>query len=514
MNSPGFRRTFPALLFLAILCAAGTAAGQLRYKSVDAQELVDRPQNHWARPIVFRDVLEEQPGNRATRFEDKLYHAFETRTVGTCYLDQDLLHIVRELATGQPYMFSGTVYARGSRYYVLVQGVAGAVDAEAISEDLRKLATASAEAVANQSVVPMRDILTIAEGALHAFAAERGLEVSEVLDPQSPHYGAAMEILRSAIREEEKSRATTSSDILARYIYGVLATKVLSAEAAEQEEAVEPAPRPHEAAAEEPQVAEPAEEEPKLSWWQRRRLEKEAREAAEKEARARREAGEMAAQEEELEPAPEAPPPEEFEEPALQAEPVEEAPPQGLAAEEAEVVEESTVPVEEAVVDVPAPEPEPVPVVEEPAAGEEAETPPAEGPAEEPKSWWQRRSEARRQRAAEKAEERRLSEEERERERLAEQLRATDDEPVTVEELDRAEPAQEPGLSRAERRALDRERKEALKKAKRDLAEAERERHRLEREEALQEEAVQGEVPQIEMDAPVPVAGPEAVVEP
>jgi hypothetical protein len=280
------------VLLLAVLCVSAPRAGaqQRRYRTVTARDLLDRPQNYWARSIVFQDTLVEVPSGREYKLDGVRYAVFSTRTLGTCYLAKPLEPVMAQVPEGRTYMFTGTVLQHGSRYFVIVESFTGTVDSEEIPAELKNLAASGQSLLVSQSSQPVAEVLRTVRESLFAYAKEKGLTLEQVLDPTSAHAPHVMELIRLAVRDQEQKKQSSSAEILAQYVYGVIAQN-------------QPAPRSVEAGTNavegeaptnEPSVAGPVEPaQPKMSWWQRRSQAR-AQEAALK-AEQRREADEAAA---------------------------------------------------------------------------------------------------------------------------------------------------------------------------------------------------------------------------
>ncbi|OQW96495.1 MAG: hypothetical protein BWK77_04420, partial [Verrucomicrobia bacterium A1] len=222
MNNHLWPRIALAVFASGLIAAPRAGAQQSRYRNVEARDLVERPQNYWARPIVFQDTLLQPPSGRDFKLEGIRYATFTTKTIGTCYLVKPLESVLAQVPADRDYVFSGTVLQRGGRYYVIVESFSGTVDSEEIPSDLRNVAASGKALLVSKSTQPMADILRTSQESLFAYAKEHNLKLEQLFEPDSGHSARAMELIRMSAREQEKKLGTPSAEIIAQYVYGVL----------------------------------------------------------------------------------------------------------------------------------------------------------------------------------------------------------------------------------------------------------------------------------------------------
>jgi hypothetical protein len=252
------------------------------YKTVDVFDLKAGPQRFWARPIVFKDTLTAAPRGHDLGIEGKRFTPFATRVLGAVYAEKTLVPQIAGLDPDREYLFSGTVLNRGRRYYVIAEGFAIPVAAENVSEQMKKLMTDVTAALAGEAEKPLADVVSDAQLAHFAYARDNRLELWQLYDPTNEHFAKALGIVRATIQRQEEKLRMPAGEMLAKYIQSTL-SRICPAPAGE----VTAAPEAPDLMAPAPTIIEPAEaveveeppEAPRLSWFERRRLAREARRA-------------------------------------------------------------------------------------------------------------------------------------------------------------------------------------------------------------------------------------------
>ncbi|HOW98689.1 MAG TPA: hypothetical protein P5567_04495 [Kiritimatiellia bacterium] len=306
-------------IMLALVGAgwAPPAPAQDETKPVEAVELVRSPQKYWARSFVFADTLRALPSGGLVKLDNRRYASFSTAVAGQCYVAAELVNLFNGLPLDRRYQFLGTVIQYGRRFYIIVRGVSASMEASELKLDWPDADGAASDYMKNQALRPIVDILTLAESAHVAYAEEKGVALEELYDPQSPHYGQALGLLRTTIMAHEQKVKMTASEMLAEYLFQMLAARHPAA--ARPAQPVEPpaapetpaAPPAVEAPAPEPastSVDTPREEPPKpLTRAERRELARQKKaEAAAARAEQKRQAAE--AKKAAAAPAPKMPP--------------------------------------------------------------------------------------------------------------------------------------------------------------------------------------------------------------
>jgi hypothetical protein len=231
MNLPGKLIGLSVGLLLLGMPLSGWAQRD-KYRQVDPQDLLDSPQSYWSRGIVFRDLLVQHPGGRLLKISGKRYMEFQTKTLGTCYADRIVVPLLKEQPLDVEIIFTGTVLDRGSgwlgsrqaKYVVVVQEIEPIVvpNLDRVVHDLRisldQLAAESGELwVRNFS-----SMIKNAQEGLESYAQSRGIELADLLDPDSDHAEKAGDLIRKAVREVATNAGTTSDDILSAFVRNTL----------------------------------------------------------------------------------------------------------------------------------------------------------------------------------------------------------------------------------------------------------------------------------------------------
>ncbi len=122
-----------------LLAALVAAQAQQNFRSVTPVELRERPQNYWARGVIFKDTLLSRLEGRDFRYEGKRYPPIVTKVLGACYIQPELEGLVREFPLNREYLFSGIVLQSRGNYYVVIQGFNAVVDSSELSKPFQEL---------------------------------------------------------------------------------------------------------------------------------------------------------------------------------------------------------------------------------------------------------------------------------------------------------------------------------------------------------------------------------------
>lgn len=225
---------------MAAILSLSTAFAQERTSVVSASDLLRAPQRYWAQRVVFADMLKQFPAGGRVALDRRIYIPLQTAEAGRCYVPAELAPVFEQLPADRRYHFEGTVIQVGRRFYITVHGVAAAIEREDLKFEWPAVLGEPKERMREQALGPVLAILTEAEGALVAYAREKGVDPKTVFDPKSPHYPAAMTAVRAAIRDYEQRNRMPASEILTGYLFQILAGRAergsAAAEAAESQE--------------------------------------------------------------------------------------------------------------------------------------------------------------------------------------------------------------------------------------------------------------------------------------
>ena len=254
------------LLALAAPMIAPEAFGQSEYKMVAASALVSNPQNFWARGIVFHDILVSAPQEGSSlKIDGKLYKALVLKTVGSCYIENSLVPLARELPLDRRVVFKGTVLQSVSSwffgkkiYLVIITGFEAAVDTDKLSDNFEKMYNRMDQVPPKGSTQALTSLLAEIQTALSTYACANNVEVSQLLSDDAEASKKALGVIYDSIHDLELKNKTTSAEILASYIL-----TFLRAEYSKEEAPAEPAKAPASIPAPAPAIApEPAKTEP------------------------------------------------------------------------------------------------------------------------------------------------------------------------------------------------------------------------------------------------------------
>lgn len=220
------KRTWMVVLaMVAAFCNSPALAQSDEAKPVEAIELVRSPQRYWARSFVFADVLRAHPAGGALKLDNRRYIPFSTLEAGKCYVAVELAPVFNDLPLERRYHFLGTVLQHGRRFFIIVRGVSAAVERGDLKLNWPQITDSPADFMKNQALQPILDVLTAAESAHVAYAKEKGIALAEMYDPQSEHFGPAVNLMRSSIMAHEQKVKLSASEMMAEYLFQILVAR-------------------------------------------------------------------------------------------------------------------------------------------------------------------------------------------------------------------------------------------------------------------------------------------------
>lgn len=216
---------FTLAFLLAAPCFVAVSMAEVEdYIEVKTQDLLETPQDYWARGIVFKDILRSHTTGKRLRIGDRQYFEFLTDVLESCYADEGALPRLEIMEPDQQYLFAGTVLQRRRRYYVIVKDIKPAriaedtVTAEA-GHIIRRAASEGADTAAGQAA----SLFTAAEEALFTYSKEQGLSDLSFLSPASPDHYKALRVIRARVALAEQENNVTARELLTQVIAQVLA---------------------------------------------------------------------------------------------------------------------------------------------------------------------------------------------------------------------------------------------------------------------------------------------------
>jgi len=228
------RKTGISSLIFAIFFSLSTGYGQQSalFEEQDAQDdsslyvpldtLRDSPQRVWAKPIVFKDVLESKPSTRSLKINDKYYTRFETVELGSVYANEDVKRELQTATTGKEHIFSGTVLNRRTSFYIIVTS---AVEPQANPNEpstiIGKLINRSVnnELRNHKAQVALVQLLDTVQGDMLVYARQNDIPFKDLFNERSSHSDRAINIIRSSIDPLNYATEMKPAEILAQLLH-------------------------------------------------------------------------------------------------------------------------------------------------------------------------------------------------------------------------------------------------------------------------------------------------------
>ncbi|HMP89776.1 MAG TPA: hypothetical protein PJ991_06225 [Kiritimatiellia bacterium] len=194
------------------------------YFAADVLDIKRRPQNYWARGVVFRDVLTELPQTRRTlRIDDRVVTRFGTKELGEIYAEPDAVEQLQKLEIGVEYLFSGTVGQRGRRYYAIIRNVSAyEQQTENIPELMSAIKLDGSTNQFNRVFSVLNIVMTDIHKDLFGYATANNLTLPQIFEG-SEHRDKIAASARTALRRFEEKSKTTSQEFFISVIISMLA---------------------------------------------------------------------------------------------------------------------------------------------------------------------------------------------------------------------------------------------------------------------------------------------------
>lgn len=213
-----------ALCVVILLCLATTVSGQTDFQEVDPGKLLENPKNYWSLGIVFKDRLMDAQAGRRTEIGSKEYIPFRTLEVGTCYAEARLAPELSSAQLDREYLFRGTVlnrqasfFSRQDTFFVVVQNIEPALEETTVSSsDLLPSGTGRADSLESKR------LLSTVQQDLFAYAEQKGLSINDLFSDIT-YRAQVMDIINSAIVQQQNEQNTTALALLGELIYNVYA---------------------------------------------------------------------------------------------------------------------------------------------------------------------------------------------------------------------------------------------------------------------------------------------------
>jgi hypothetical protein len=208
-----------------------TSSTERKFKEVNAEDLLQNPQNFWSTGILVYDTLEELPSDRDERIAKKKYYKFKTRDIGKAYAGKDLYEMLATAQVGQEFVFSGTVLNHRREYIVVFQSATPTIEAieEAPIQDV-DLVINQLESSTEDSLRQLSDFLKRTITALTGLSQSEGLPIEQLLANKT-YRDKAMGSIRRALNDLSIDTSITPGEILTGYALHLLVLKYSDTEA-------------------------------------------------------------------------------------------------------------------------------------------------------------------------------------------------------------------------------------------------------------------------------------------
>ncbi|NCC53326.1 MAG: hypothetical protein EOM20_19235 [Spartobacteria bacterium] len=211
------RRFVRTALLLAVAAHALCAWSAENYRVVEAEKLLSNPKHYWSMGVIFQDTLTSLPdkNQRPLKISGKYYTPFETKIIGICYADEEVMNDLSGALLNRNYLFKGTVLNRRSEFFVIVNGITPAV--EGLGNLDENLFTKPGKLAREETILDL--LMADINEKLYAYAEEQGVDMDTLLQRDSTHYRNVLNIIQSNIMTTEREKKTTASAILGDLIY-------------------------------------------------------------------------------------------------------------------------------------------------------------------------------------------------------------------------------------------------------------------------------------------------------
>jgi len=230
-------KTIGAMGMFGWLLATGITVQAQEYIPVEVKDLKDSPQRFWARGIVFRDVLQELPGTRTLRLNDRTITRFALKELGEVYAFEDLVARSSSLPLGAEYLFSGTVIQRGRNYLFVIKDISSInTNSASIPDQLATINRGLSTNVYNRVFAALEGIMAEIQNELFAYATSQNISMETVFDVSAGHMQKVTSSIHTALRRAEERSKMPAQEYLVSLIVAMMAM---------QNGYVETAPKPY-----------------------------------------------------------------------------------------------------------------------------------------------------------------------------------------------------------------------------------------------------------------------------
>jgi len=217
------RKWWVGVLLITSILAQPVWVNAQDYFATDVKDIKSSPQRYWAKGIVFRDTLVEQPQRRTLSIDNRTVTRFVTEQLGEVYAEKEAVELLNNLAPGVEYLFSGTVGQRGRRYYTVVRSVSAyRQDTENIPALLGDVNLLNTTNQFNRVFIVLDGVMKDVHKDLFGFATANNIKLEEMFG-RTEHRDKVAASIRSALRRFEENSKTTSQEFFVSIIISMLA---------------------------------------------------------------------------------------------------------------------------------------------------------------------------------------------------------------------------------------------------------------------------------------------------
>ena len=217
------------------VATAWGAASRTDYAEIDAATLAVRPQEAWARAVLFTDEVVAPLSGKAKRLSKKDYYELRLASAGTVWVPENARREFEGLSSGQLLSFGGTVDQISRRYYVIADRVFPLQTQEAMQEHWSGLA---AEGEASAGDPAMQGLLVQAQNRLIKMAEEQGVTVAQLVNGQADGgHRIAETIVAEALQTQMREKNQTAEEVMIGSVMALLERNAMLVDPLEEQAA-------------------------------------------------------------------------------------------------------------------------------------------------------------------------------------------------------------------------------------------------------------------------------------
>ena len=220
------RRFVVYSVMLSMLLGLSAVAND-EFVEVSHEELLEYPQKYWSQGILFQDTLTAAPGGRSISIAKKRYLPFQTKNLGTCYVEASVAGRMAGAVLNEEYIFQGTVlhqpasfFGRGPSFYVVAQKATRAVNGVSRAQEDLLGADGDGE-IKNYFEALMGQI----QQGLVNYARKNQVDIDALFARDFDKRDTVINIIYSGIATVEQDQSTTARKLLGDFIYEIFSAE-------------------------------------------------------------------------------------------------------------------------------------------------------------------------------------------------------------------------------------------------------------------------------------------------